>query len=122
RPAALRDIMDFPADISSAETVADFDRILGKQNLYGNNNYLIRGLKATQTGATTFSIGFTENSSEARLDQLAWHLKKRFADTEFSLAVAGDALTVNVADAGSLLAGYLSSIQPARDPLALADV
>jgi glutamate synthase (NADPH/NADH) large chain len=122
RPAALRDIMDFPVDISSAETVADFDRILGKQNLYGNNNYLIRGLKATQTGAATFSIGFTENSSEARLDQLAQHLKKRFADTEFSTALAGDALTVNVADADSLLTGYLSSIQTARDPIALADV
>lgn len=122
RPAALRDIMDFPADISSAETVADFDRILGKQNLYGNNNYLIRGLKTTQTGAATFSIGFTENSSEARLDQLAQHLKKRFADTEFSTAVAGDALTVNAADTDSLLVSYLSSIQPARDPIALADV
>ena len=58
RPAALRDIMDFPADISSAVTTADFDRILGKQNLRGNINYLIRGLNVTKTDNDAFSISF----------------------------------------------------------------
>lgn len=122
RPAALRDIMDFPADISSAETAADFDRILGRQSLRGNINYLIRGLKVAQADNATFSIGFTENSSKARLEQLAQHLKNRFADTEFSAIVTGDALNVRVTDTDSLLANYLSSIRSARDPIALAEV
>ncbi|WP_027156909.1 glutamate synthase-related protein [Methylobacter luteus] len=122
RPAALRDIMDFPVDISTAETAADFDRILGRQNLHGNINYLIRGLKVTQADNASFSIGFTENSSEARLEQLAQHLKKRFSKTEFSAAITGNALNIKTADTDSLLANYLSSIQSARDPIALAEV
>ncbi|MGJ0429394.1 glutamate synthase-related protein [Methylobacter sp.] len=122
RPAALRDIMDFPADVSTAETVADFDRILGRQSLYGNINYLIRGLKVDQTDNASFSISFTENSSEARLEQLSQHFKKRFADTEFSAAAIGGTLNIKVAGTDSLLANYLSSIQSARDPIALTDV
>ncbi|MEF3075331.1 glutamate synthase-related protein [Methylobacter sp. Wu1] len=122
RPAALRDIMDFPADVSTAETVADFDRILGRQSLYGNINYLIRGLKVDQTDNASFSISFTENSSEARLEQLSQHFKKRFADTEFSATAIGNTLNIKVADTDSLLANYLSSTQSARDPIALTDV
>jgi glutamate synthase (NADPH/NADH) large chain len=122
RPAALRDIVDFPADVSAAETTADFDRALGKQNLRGNINYLIRGLKVAQTDNASFSISFTENSSEARLEQLAQHFKKRFADTEFSAAVTGNALNIKAADTASLLTNYLSSIRSTRDPIALSAV
>ncbi|WP_256360447.1 glutamate synthase central domain-containing protein [Methylomonas koyamae] len=49
RPAALRDVMEFPVDITNAETQADFDRLLGSQNLHGNNNFLVRGLTASRT-------------------------------------------------------------------------
>jgi len=45
--------MDLPADVTSAVTTADFDRILGKQNLCGNINYLIRGLSITKTNDET---------------------------------------------------------------------
>ncbi|MFZ2313166.1 MAG: glutamate synthase central domain-containing protein, partial [Methylobacter sp.] len=122
RPAALRDIMDFPADISSAVTTADFDRILGKQNLRGNINYLIRGLNVTKTDNDAFSISFSENSSTQRLEQLAEHFKKRFSDTGFSIAVTGNSIDLKLADTDSLLANYLSSIQAARNPIALTDV
>ncbi|MDD5411303.1 MAG: glutamate synthase-related protein, partial [Methylobacter sp.] len=122
RPAALRDIMDFPADITSAVTTADFDRILGKQNLRGNINYLIRGLNVTKTGNDAFNINFSENSSTQRLEQLAEHFKKRFSDTGFSIAVTGNSIDLKLADTDSLLANYLSSIQAARNPIALADV
>jgi len=70
--------MDFPADISSAVTTADFDRILGKQNLRGNINYLIRGLNVTKTDDDAFSISFSEISSAQRLEQLAEHFKNVF--------------------------------------------
>jgi len=122
RPAALRDIMDFPADISSAVTTADFDRILGKQNLRGNINYLIRGLNVTKTDNDAFSISFSENSSTQRLDQLAEHFKKRFSDTGFSIAVTGNLIDLKLASTDSLLANYLSSIKVARNPIALTDV
>ncbi|MFA6053287.1 MAG: glutamate synthase-related protein [Methylobacter sp.] len=122
RPAALRDIMDFPADITAAVTTADFDRILGKQNLRGNINYLIRGLNATKTGNDAFSISFSENASAQRLEQLAEHFKKRFSDTGFSITVTGNSIAIKLTDTGSLLANYLSSIQAARNPIALSDV
>ncbi|MDD5581112.1 MAG: glutamate synthase-related protein [Methylobacter sp.] len=122
RPAALRDIMDFPADVTAAGSTADFDRILGKQNLRGNINYLIRGLNVKKINKTSFTIGFTENSSSLRLESLAEHFKKRFSGTEFSISVVEDSIALKLADSKSLLVNYLSSIYPARNPVALAEV
>lgn len=125
RPAALRDVMDFPADVSNAETVEDFDKILGKQNLRGNINYLIRGLSVRKLDEV-FKVAFTENNSQARLQNLAAHLKKRFVDdfhlVSCGLNVAADALRVENVPAGSLLSDYLNAIQTANAPLPLADV
>ncbi len=120
RPAALRDIMDFPANVSLAETSADFDRILGKQNLRGNINYLIRGLTVTETVADTFTIALTGCSSGARLEQLAAHLQQRFGEG-FSVAATADALLVHISG-NALLAGYLRAIKPAREPIPLSAV
>ena len=122
RPASLRDIMDFPADVSAANTTAEFDRILGKQNLRGNINYLIRGLRVAVVTEDSYKIALSSNSSAERLEQLAAHFKNRFADTDFTAAVSGEALELKVTDTTTLLANYLSHIKPARDPLALKDV
>ena len=119
RPAALRDIMDFPVDVSKAETTELFDLILGKQNLYGNNNYLIRGLKVT-TKADSFEIVFTENNTEARLLALKAHFDKRFA-TGFSAELNAGVLNVVVTD-NALLSNYLSTIQTAREAVTLSSV
>ncbi|MDD1612982.1 MAG: glutamate synthase large subunit, partial [Methylococcaceae bacterium] len=122
RPAALRDIMDFPADVTQAKTSADFDRILGKQNLRGNINYLIRGLKVSQVRDSIFEVSFSDNSSAERLQQLAEHFKNRFAGTGFSIMAGDSTLTIQVADQDSLLANYLSTIKPANEPIALTAV
>ena len=122
RPASLRDIMDFPADVTSAMTMADFDRILGKQNLRGNINYLIRGLSVTKTSDDAYLIHLTGSSSVPRLEYLAEHFKNRFSDTEFNIVVANDCFVIQVADANSLLANYLNAIKSARNPIALTDV
>ncbi|MCX7084954.1 MAG: glutamate synthase-related protein [Methylococcales bacterium] len=122
RPATLRDIMDFPADISNANTTAEFDKILGKQNLQGNINYLVRGISVTQVTKGAYTIAFTSNSSAKRLEQLATHFKARFADTDFTVTVLGAALNVKVADTESLLANYLSSLKTARKAISLKDV
>ncbi len=122
RPASLRDIMDFPADVSTANTIADFDRILCKQNLCGNINYLIRGLSVEKINDDGYTVSLTERSSGQRLEQLAEHFKNRFADTEFSVAVVDATLVVSVVDADSRLANYLSTIKTARGPIALNDV
>lgn len=122
RPAALRDIMDFPADVTLAETTEDFDRILGKQNLRGNVNYLIHGLCVTQVDPYEFAINFTERDCNRRLANLVQHLKNRFADTQFNVAVVENTIVIQVASHNNLLANYLLSIQKARKPIALTDV
>jgi glutamate synthase (NADPH) large chain len=122
RPAALRDIMDFPADITHAETVEDFDRILGKQNLHGNVNFLIRGLRVSHVNHCEFAIHLTERDSIPRLDNLVQHLKRRFSDIPFRTNVVENALIVELKSEQNLLAKYLSAIQTARTPLSLADI
>jgi len=122
RPAALRDIIDFPADVTGAETSADFDRILGKHNLRGNINYLIRGLSVCKTGEDSFTVSLNGNSTAPRLEQLAEHFKNRFKGTSFTVAVERTALKLKLADTGSLLANYLNTIQATRDPIALSEV
>ncbi|WKJ92313.1 glutamate synthase-related protein [Methylomonas montana] len=122
RPAALRDVMEFPADVSNANSKADFDRLLGSQDLYGNNNYLIRGLQVEKTNGVVFNIRFTENSSKARLEQLAEHLQVRFAGNDFSLAMESDGISLRVNDSESSLYGYLSNIRPARARITLDKV
>jgi glutamate synthase (NADPH/NADH) large chain len=122
RPAALRDIMDFPADVSAANSTADFDRVLGKQNLRGNINYMIRGLEVSKTSATAFAIKLSENVSQARLEQLAAHFKNRFADSEFSISATATEITISLTNTDNLLANYLNSIKSASKPIALSAV
>jgi glutamate synthase (NADPH/NADH) large chain len=122
RPAALRDVMDFPADISNANTKADFDSLLGSQDLHGNNNFLIRGLRIEKTNDAVFDIRFTENSSKARLDQLAEHLQARFAGIDFGLTINSESLRLRVSDSDSLIYNYLNNVRPARSPITLDKV
>ena len=122
RPAALRDIVEFPADIRTATTCEDFDAILNNQNLKGNNNYLIVGLTVEKTNAVHFDISFTENSSAQRLQALAEHFKKRFCNEGFSLTTNNDSLSIKISNTASLLNNYLNTIETARFPIALSEV
>lgn len=122
RPAALRDVMEFPADVSAADSQADFDRVLGSQNLLGNNNFLVRGLKVEKTGDLRFAVRFSENNNQQRLQQLAAHLQGRFAAERFTVIQEQDALQLTVEQGDSLIAAYLSNIRTARERLPIAQV
>ncbi|ATG90827.1 glutamate synthase-related protein [Methylomonas koyamae] len=122
RPAALRDVMEFPVDITNAETQADFDRLLGSQNLHGNNNFLVRGLTASRTNGAVFKIELTNNSNKARLEQLADHFKARFAEQDFSVAIETDGLSIRINDTDRVLYFYLSNLRTARERLDLSKV
>ncbi len=122
RPAALRDIMGFPVDVSSANNKEDFDRILCTQNLLGNNNFLIRGLSVEQRNGVVFNVSLSNDASQSRLQQLAQHFKARFTDEEFSTAVEGDALVIRVANESGSLFRYLTTVKPAPSPVALNSV
>ena len=122
RPAALRDVMEFPVDITKAVAKADFDRLLGSQNLLGNNNFLIRGLKVSQANGAVFKLELTNDSNQDRLQQLAEHLKARFAGLDFGVAVEAESLSVRINDVDSILHNYLSNIRAARERLDLSKV
>ncbi len=120
RPAAIRDIMDFPVDISNANSQEEFDCLLGSQNLNGNNNYLLRGLSVDALAAGQFTIKFTENNTEQRLQQLAQHLLTRFNLETSQIKVAGD-LTV-IVDVEHVCAIYLERVQTAKSSITLDSV
>ncbi|MBE0434512.1 MAG: glutamate synthase large subunit [Methylomicrobium sp.] len=122
RPAALRDIMDLPADISQAQSTADFDRILGKQNLLGNNNYMIHGIAVERIDGVNYAITLPENNSEARLTGIAEHFKNRFGDSAATISVTNNACAIKLSDSGNLFGQYLANIKTARSPIALSDV
>ena len=117
RPAALRDVMEFPVDVSNANSQADFDSVLSSQNLQGNNNFLVRGLSVKAT-AQGFEISLTENSSKARLEQLAAHLQARFSG--IALSIGETAISVENSD--DTANHYLSNIRPTRNRIALDKV
>lgn len=122
RPAALRDIIAFPVDIRAAESCEDFDFLLNSQNLRGNNNYLILGLKVEITNTIEFTISFTENSSAQRIESLAQHFKNRFAGESFSLNTDVKSIVIKIADTSSLFNNYLNTIKTARNPISLTEI
>jgi glutamate synthase (NADPH/NADH) large chain len=122
RPAALRDVMDFPIDISAANTQEEFDRLLGSQNLRGNLNFVIRGLIVKQTKDLDFSISFSDNISSKRLQQLAAHLTTRFTDNDYTLTISEHNINLQSNKTDSWIYTYLSAIRSARPRLALQEV
>ncbi len=122
RPAALRDVMELPADVSQAQTRADFDRVLGKQDIVGNNNFLVRGLLIQQTRDAVYSLRFSENNSASRLEQLALHLQERFESRGFKLDVSDSACQITITDSQSPIAAYLAALRTTRAAVDLAEV
>ncbi len=122
RPAALRDVMNFPADLSAAQTRADFDRILGQQDLYGNNNFLLRGLNLRSDNGVVFELSLSEGSTRERLQALADHLKNRFIDNNFSISVDDQVVVVTAPEPDSPLYFYLTHLRRARPAIALDNV
>ncbi len=122
RPAALRDIMHFPADISKASSKPDFDKILGKQSLIGNNNFLISGLIVEEPASNEFTV-FLENPSETRLTNLAEHLKDRFNDEKFDLTIKNSQIIIKISNPeNGLLPHYLRNINTPHKSVSLKAV
>lgn len=112
-----------PVDIRAADHCEAFDKLLGSQNLQGNNNFLILGLQVEVSHAAgEFVLSFTENSSTQRIEALAEHLNKRFADEVFELAITADNICIKISDTDSLFNNYLNTIKIARAPIDLNEV
>ena len=118
RPAALRDVLAFPADITFLENVADIKREMMLFNRKGNRDFVIRGLEVTSLGEDRYALRLTGPKARdiGRLDALRQTLVDRFGADVVSHKVSGGALEVRVT--GWAL-DYVSRIRPAPAKIAL---
>lgn len=112
RPAALRDVLALPADVTYAVTAEDFTKEMGRFARFGNNSMLVRGISAARVGESEFVLRLTGPLADdhRRPDALAASLVARFGDGIVSHRCYGDTLTVHaIGDA----ARYLEQVRQA---------
>jgi glutamate synthase (NADPH/NADH) large chain len=121
RPAALRDVLAFPADISKLTKVADIKREMMLFNRAGNRDFVIRGLLCETIADGEFKISLTgPNAGDiARLDAVSQTFIERFRGDITGHWLEGGALFVQ---ANGSAKDYLSRIVPCADPVALSEV
>ncbi|MEM6986013.1 MAG: glutamate synthase-related protein, partial [Pseudomonadota bacterium] len=121
RPAALRDVLDFPADITHLTSVDDIKREMMRFNRAGNLDFVIRGLQVERLDARQYRLSLTGNASHrlARLDALAQSLVERFGDDIHGHWLAGGGLVV---ECGGWAEDYLSRLRPGNDAIPLESV
>lgn len=59
RPSALRDVLEFPADLTGLKTSDEFRAVLARYAIVGNNSIAVRGLEAQELGNDRFSLQLT---------------------------------------------------------------
>ncbi|WP_312042295.1 glutamate synthase-related protein [Erwinia sp.] len=125
RPAALRDILTFPADLTHVDSEAEFSRKLGRYSLI-NNGFAVRGLlcEATDGSEGRFTLRLSDTiqglkTEVERLSALLGALKGRFADEIASGEVTADGLHII---ASGRAAEYLSRMFTTSPSLSLKDV
>ncbi|QUG74151.1 glutamate synthase large subunit [Erwinia sp. E602] len=125
RPAALRDILAFPCDLTHVDSLTEFSRKLGRYSLV-NNGFAVRGLvcEAVAGEAGRFTLRLTDaieglKPLAERLQTLATALKNRFAGQIEHAEVTADGL--QIAATGDA-ADYLSRIFTTLPSLPLSEV
>ncbi|MBK0097877.1 glutamate synthase large subunit [Erwinia sp. S63] len=125
RPAALRDILALPCDLTHVDSEAEFGRKLGRYSLV-NNGFATRGLKceAVDGSLNQFELRLIDSIAglkpeNERLEALARALKTRFSDDIESSNVADGVLHIT---AYGKAADYLSLIFTALPSLPLEEI
>ncbi|MEM9247838.1 MAG: glutamate synthase-related protein [Pseudomonadota bacterium] len=121
RPAALRDVLAFPADITFLDTVDAVTREMMLFNRAGNRDFVIRGLTCTARGGDEFDLRLTGPKAKdiGRLHVLAESLVRRFAcDVEGHYITKG---ALRVAAKGMAL-DYLSRLRPCPNRIPVEEV
>ncbi|MEN0000865.1 MAG: glutamate synthase-related protein [Pseudomonadota bacterium] len=121
RPAALRDVLAFPADITFLTDTNDIKREMMLFNRAGNNHFVIRGLICEQVGPGKFELTLTGPKADqlARLDALSQSLVERFKKDITAHWIQSGKLHI---DAKDWALDYLSRIKPAPDAIEITDV
>jgi glutamate synthase (NADPH/NADH) large chain len=121
RPAALRDVLAFPADITFLDTVAEMKREMMLFNRAGNNDFVIRGLRVEALDKDAFLLRLTGPKSDdlGRLDVLAETFVERFGQDVEGHYITKGALRISVKGAAL---DYVSRLRPAPERIALSQV
>ncbi|MFV0473087.1 MAG: glutamate synthase-related protein [Pikeienuella sp.] len=121
RPAALRDVLAFPADVTFLSAVADIKREMMLFNRAGNNDFVIRGVICREIAPGEYALRLTGPKSGriSRLDALAQSLIERFSADIIGHWLEGGALRVQCE---GMALDYLSRLRPAPDPVPLEEV
>ncbi|WP_106743447.1 glutamate synthase-related protein [Yoonia maritima] len=121
RPAALRDVLAFPADITFLDTTQEMKREMMLFNRAGNRNFVIRGLRCEPLDDGEFLLHLTgpKAGDIGRLDVLATTLVDRFGPD-----IEGHHITKGVLKvaARGMAFDYLSRLRTAPDRIELSQV
>jgi glutamate synthase (NADPH/NADH) large chain len=114
RPAALRDVLAFPADISFMSEANDFRREMMLFNRAGNNHFIIRGLSCEALEDDTFALQLTGPLPDRgdRLQALAKSCADRFGVHIVDQSVSEKTLTIVAAGEARYYFARLRSAPP----------
>ncbi|MGF9564665.1 glutamate synthase-related protein [Neorhizobium sp. BT27B] len=121
RPAALRDVLAFPADVTFANSPDDFRKEMKRFSCKGNNSFLVRGLTCEAFPDDMFRLTLTgpQGGDLARLDALGQSLVAHFGSDILGHWLEAGALAVH---AGGQALAYLKLLDKAPAGIALEDV
>lgn len=121
RPAALRDVLAFPADITFLETTADITREMMLFNRAGNNHFMIGGLRCEADTDTCFRLSLTGPKAGRieRLDALKQSLIDRFGEDIQNCQIVDGVLILTASGMGL---DYVSRIKSAPAKISLSEV
>jgi glutamate synthase (NADPH/NADH) large chain len=121
RPAALRDVLDFPACVIYLKTPSEFKKEMMRFNRAGNCDFVIKGLSCVKTNSGSYKIYLTGPKSDkiSRLEALAQSLVDRFGEDIRGHWLESGALNMEV-DGAAL--DYISRIKSGPEAINLADV
>ncbi|MGW3290600.1 glutamate synthase-related protein [Streptomyces sp. NPDC001002] len=130
RPAALRDVLALPADVTGLRTAKDFARELGRFSTDGNASITVRGLVVSATDESAFRLRLADTDTDTDTADRHNATADRHTALADGLALAhpgevetlhADADGVTVAATGTA-ARLLALLHPAPDSLPLTDV
>ncbi|SDO05407.1 glutamate synthase (NADPH/NADH) large chain [Streptomyces sp. cf386] len=119
RPAALRDVLALPADVTGLRTAQDFARELGRYSTSGNANVTARGVVVSVTGQGTFRLRLTSPGPDAADRHAALAAGLAHLGEVRTLAAGADGIEVT---ATGTAAHLLTLLDNAPDSVPLDDV
>ncbi|WP_257098553.1 glutamate synthase-related protein [Pseudovibrio flavus] len=119
RPAALRDVLGFPANVNWTISADEFFAELFAHDLIGNSSFLVQGLSCEAKGEGVYVLSLSNMSKVNRIASLSEALARKFGDEIAIEKTGNNELTVTVK--GQALY-YFSNLQPVASAIDVDDV